>query len=124
MQNLYRNKNAVMKKILLLTVFLVTLVMLSGSYVQAADRCPGERFPQGNYCEGWRRGWYGERKAVSTQEEARRILREYFSSVKGARIGHIKERKWFFKAEIRGRDNELLDVVIIDKRTGRIRSVY
>ena len=40
------------------------------------------------------------------------------------RINNIKERKWFFEAEIRDKKNKLIDVVIVDKRTGRIRSIY
>jgi hypothetical protein len=86
--------------------------------------CWGGRFPHGNYCEGSEWGWYGERKEVRTQAEAKKILKQYFSSVKGARINNIKERKWFFEAEIRDKKNNVIDVVIIDKRTGRIRSIY
>jgi hypothetical protein len=112
-----------MKK-LLLTILLITFVVLSGSHARAADRCRGGRFPQGNYCEGSRWGWYGERNAVKSRAEAKKILSEYFSSVEGVKITFVKERRWFFEAEIRDKKNTLVDIVIIDKRTGRIRSIY
>ena len=88
------------------------------------DGCWGGRFPHGNYCEGSERGWYGERKSVRTQAEAKRVLMNYFSSYEGIKVFNIKERKWFFEAEIRDKKNKLIDVVIVDKRTGRIRSIY
>lgn len=113
-----------MKKIVSLAITAAAFVLFSVAPAPAADDCAGESFPHGNYCEGQGRGWYGERKAVRTEPEARRILREYFSSVKGVRIKNMKERRWFFEAEIRDKDNRLIDVVIIDKRSGRIRSIY
>ena len=113
-----------MKKLLLSTIFLLTFVVSNDSSAQAMNGCWGGRFPHGNYCEGSEWGWYGERIAVRTQAAARKILSEYFSSAEGVKIGNIKERKWFFEAEIRDKKNNLMDVVIIDKRTGRIRSIY
>jgi len=113
-----------MKKLLLSTIFLLTFVVLGASYAQAMNGCWGGRFPHGNYCEGSETGWYGERKSVRTQTEAIKIIKQYFSSVEGVRISNIKERKWFFEADIRDKENNVIDVVIIDKRTGRIRSIY
>jgi hypothetical protein len=48
---------------------------------------------------------------------------KYFSSGRET-IGEIKDRGLFFEVEIKGRDNRTVDRIIIDKRTGRIRSVY
>lgn len=113
-----------MKKVFLLQILLLSCILFSGSYAAAKDECQGERYPHGNYCEGKRWGWYGERTAIKSEAEAKNILSEYFSSVPGARIILIKERKWFFKAEIRDKRDNLIDIVIIDKRSGRIRSIY
>ncbi len=66
---------------------------------------------------------FGERRAITTHKEARAMLREYFST-KDVIIGEIIEKELFFEAEIRGKDNALIDKVIIDKRTGRVRSIY
>ena len=113
-----------MKKLLLSTIFLLTFVVSHDSSAQAMNGCWGTRFPHGNYCEGSEWGWYGERKSVRTQAEAKKILFEYFSSIEDVKITTIRERKWFFEAEIRDKKNNLIDIVIIDKRTGRIRSIY
>jgi hypothetical protein len=72
---------------------------------------------------GSRSGAYGEKKAVATAEDARKILREYFLK-KDVKIGEIKEKDLYFEAEIRDKNNKPIDTVIVDKRTGRIRSIY
>lgn len=77
----------------------------------------------GNYCSGPKWGWYGAKKSVRTADEIKKILQEYFKN-EPIVIGNIKEMKWFFEAEIKDKNNNLLDMVIVDKRTGRIRSIY
>ncbi len=83
------------------------------------DWCCG---PFGGYCKGSDWGWYGARKTVKTVEEARKILREYYMNA-DVKIGKVKERQGFFETEIRDKNDKLIDVVIVDKRTGRIRSI-
>jgi len=83
----------------------------------------GERYPYGHYYPGPRGGEYGQRKIIRTEAEARQMLMNYFSPQK-ATIGKIWEKGWFFEAEIRDIHNTPIDRVIIDKRTGRIRSIY
>ncbi len=39
-------------------------------------------------------------------------------------IGKITEREWYFEADIRDKTDNLVDRVIVDKRTSRIRSIY
>ena len=79
----------------------------------------GERSPYGSTNEGL----YGQRRVVVSKEDARRILKQYFFR-RNVKIGAIWERKFYFEAEIRDRKDNLLDIVLIDKRTGRIRSIY
>ena len=86
--------------------------------VRAADG-QGEKYPYG----GSQSGVYGEKKTVTTPGEARKLLRKYFSN-KNVKIGAIRETDLYFEAEIRDRNNNLIDKVIVDKRTGRIRSIY
>ena len=105
------------------TVTAAILVFLTAGLL-AAPACSvaGERpFRLSPYGEA--KGGYGEKKAVRSAPEARRIIREYFGG-KDVRIGEIREREWHYEAEIRDRHNKLVDRVIVDKRTGRIRSVY
>ncbi len=69
-----------------------------------------------------KKGRYGEKSTVMTEDKAREILKEYFQN--NVTIGKVKERKFYFEAEIRDKHGNLIDRVIIDRRTGRIRSVY
>lgn len=79
----------------------------------------GERSPYGSTNEGL----YGQRRVVLSKEDARRILKQYFFRI-NVKVGPIRERKFYFEAEIRDKRGYLLDIVLIDKRTGRIRSIY
>ena len=85
--------------------------------VGAGDRY-NRSYPYGESGRG-----YGERKAVSNSQHARKLLKDYYAG-RDVRIGDIRERELFFEADIRGRRGNLVDKVIIDKRTGRIRSMY
>ncbi len=98
----------------------VLLLAALVSPVFAEDRHYGHYgyYPYGEF----RRG-YGERRAVPNSGEARRMLRDYYYS-RDLRIGDIRERKLFYEAEIRDRRGVIVDRVIIDRRTGRIRSMY
>lgn len=78
-----------------------------------------ERGPYG----GSRRDSYGARRQVRNPDAARRSLNEYYGR-KDVRIGEIREREHYFQAEIRDGRGNVVDRVIIDKRSGRIRSIY
>lgn len=69
------------------------------------------------------RGKYGERRNVMTEDDAQRIMREYFPN-KDYKIGKVKKKKFYFEADITDKHGRMIDRVIIDERTGRIRSVY
>ncbi len=72
---------------------------------------------------GSKNGAYGEKKAVTTVKEALDAFREYFAK-RDVRIGEVRGKDLYFEADVRDRNNNLIDKVIIDKRTGRIRSIY
>jgi hypothetical protein len=84
--------------------------------------CAGDR-RNGSYLYGESGRGYGERKAVSNSQQAKRLLKDHYSG-RDVKIGDIRERELFFEADIRDRSGTLVDKVIIDKRTGRIRSMY
>ena len=69
-----------------------------------------------------KKGRYGEKSTVMNEAEARMILKEYFAN--NVTIGKVKKRKFYFEAEIRDKQGNPIDRVVIDRRTGRIRSVY
>ncbi len=68
------------------------------------------------------KGRYGERSTVMNEDAARGVLREYYQN--SATIGRIREKKHYFDAEIMDKEGRVVDRVIIDRRSGRIRSAY
>lgn len=95
----------------------VLMLLFTGSY--ARDRSS----PYGTYKRGTADSGYGEKRPVSSASEARRVLEGYFSG-KGVKVGKVREKDLFFEADIIDRNGEVVDRVIVDKRTGRIRSIY
>lgn len=132
------NRYTILNKFFWLITFLslsvnLTVVSLASSAGQAHDEaeqiCPDcprwqKIAPYGDYCPGSRRGWYGARKKVLNLKEAEIILTKYFSRYGDMKVVNIQERKRFFIAEIRDKNDSIVDIVILDKRTGRIRSIY
>jgi hypothetical protein len=73
---------------------------------------------------GKRRGdWYGARQPVLSVAEAERLLSNYFAGREYS-VSGVTEKKWGFTAVIVDKDNKVIDQVMIDKRSGRIRSLY
>jgi hypothetical protein len=72
---------------------------------------------------GPRGGGYGERRAVRSRGDAQRMLNDYYMR-RSMKIGPIREDRFYFEADILDRNNRFMDRVIIDKRSGRIRSIY
>lgn len=93
--------------------------------------------------KGWRRGWnsgqcppgapgwcgkrkgdrYGARQAVTSAQDAEQRLRQYFAD-QDATISGVTENHWHFQADVLDKDGKLIDRVIIDKRSGRVRSIF
>jgi hypothetical protein len=96
--------------------FFCSILSVSSAY---AGNVGDKRSPYGHS----KSSTYGEKKTVTTAEQAEDILQEYFSG-KEVMIGEIREKKLYFEADILGGDKKIIDSVIIDKRTGRIRSIY
>ncbi len=109
-----------MKKLLFATI--CAIAVYSSVDSGAAFAMNGWRGPFGGYCRGPEWGWYGARRAVKSAEEARRIVLEYYSG-DGIKLGGVRDRRLFYEVEINDKDGILVDVVIVDKRTGRIRSI-
>lgn len=114
-------------RILTFLLVIVELLMLPVvSFAQPRGRGWYEGMPYGQFCPGPRWGGpYGVRKPVRTVDEAKQVLQRYFSGCPHKMtVGKIEEKEWYFEAEIRDADGNLMDKTIVDKRTGRIRSIY
>lgn len=109
--------------ILILAIFLLLLLNISIFAQPGNSGWKGSKYHYGTYYADPRERCYGERKVIRDERDARKVLLRHFKHDREA-IGNIKDRNLFFEVEIRDRDNKTIDKVIIDKRTGRIRSVY
>lgn len=78
--------------------------------------------PYGGYCRGPRHGWYGALSPVKSAEKAKQLIIEFFSG--RVIVENLLERELFFEADVKSEKGVLIDIVIVDKRTGRIRSIY
>lgn len=76
--------------------------------------------PYGDYFTNC--GKYGICKTQMSQEDARKAMIEYYDK-KGFRINIEKTNGRFIKAKIMDND-KVVDIIIFDCRTGRIRSIY
>jgi hypothetical protein len=90
--------------------------------------CPPSMYrgmPYGHFCPGHGQGPYGKRRVVKTADEAKQLVEAYFSSLgQNVSVGRIEERRIFYFVEILNSDGALIDKAIVDRRTGRIRSIY
>lgn len=65
------------------------------------------------------------RRAVTTADEAKQVIERFYEARQNPVIvGRVMERRWFFLAEILDQNGKVSDEIIVDKRTGRIRSIY
>jgi hypothetical protein len=78
--------------------------------------------PFGDYCPRRHADHYGARQPLQTTDEAKHRLRLFFN-VPPAQITLRKEVRMGYIADITNADGSLFDRVIIDKRSGRIRSI-
>lgn len=78
--------------------------------------------PYGAYCPKRHADRYGARQPVHTAEDARERLLQLFGPDLVV-IQHIEERPRHFRAAITDKNGKLLDIIIIDRRSGRIRSI-
>ncbi len=108
------------------TVFLLlTFLTFPGLSYAQMGWCPmwRNRAPYGDYSPNSQWGWYGAKRPVKSAGEARKMLEEYLRGY-DVLIDPVKEKEWFFEAKIKDNNSTLLDILIVDKRTGRIRSIY
>jgi hypothetical protein len=107
--------------------FFITLLSLSGySYAQQVNQVPAECQPvYGDYWQSQKWGWYGARRPVKTPVEAKEILEKFFIHHKrDVKVVRITEKPHFFVAEMINKKGVIVDLILIDKRTGRMRSMF
>ena len=79
--------------------------------------------PYGGYCKGPRWGWYGAGRRVKTEQEVRELVAEFLVETEFT-PGVIRDKVTYFEVEVKDKGDEVVDLLIVDKRTCRIRSAY
>ncbi|MDD2851933.1 MAG: hypothetical protein PHY09_08560 [Desulfuromonadaceae bacterium] len=74
-------------------------------------------------CGKMRGDWYGARQSVATASEALGLIQNYFAG-QAVTVSGVIEKKWGYLADITDKSGVVVDRVLIDKRSGRIRSLY
>ncbi|HAM49471.1 MAG TPA: hypothetical protein DCP92_01760 [Nitrospiraceae bacterium] len=99
--------------------YLLSIVLFFFS-VTVAYGASNSVVPYGDYSQ-WCSA-YGTCRENLGPKEAEEAIEGYFAS-KGLRATNIRHKERFVEAEIY-RDNRLVDKILFDRKTGRIRSIY
>jgi len=104
-----------------LYVLLIILALLSGSWCSAyAWRYGKPVTPYGDFCPRCTK--YGSCKTIMTHEDAVKAMTDYYHE-KGLNVELENKGGRFIRAKIK-EDNSVIDIIIFDRRTGRVRSIY
>jgi len=76
--------------------------------------------PYGDYCPRCTK--YGACKTIMSHEDAKKAMIDYYQK-KGLDVELERKRGRFIRAKIKDKD-QVIDVIIFDRRTGRVRSIY
>lgn len=116
-----------MKKALLAVVMVLLLGPLSAIEAQQIQHPPPPVkhrgtviTPYGDFCSKCSK--YGRGGRPVRMQEAMAAVEAYFAR-KGLRVKHIRGTKRFLVIDIY-RGHELVDTILFDRRSGRLRSIY
>ena len=114
----------------ILTMFIIVVCAIAvGSECSQAQQKEEKKLEcpvYGEYSPSQRWGWYGAKRNIKTQVEAKELLEKILLEhmrIMHLQIGKIREKPRFYEADII-RQGVRIDIIIIDKRSGRIRSAY
>ncbi len=106
-------------------VLLFLFPFVEVAVAQQAKRAIVECQPvYGHYGRSYKWGWYGAPREVRTAVEAREIIEQILLQEKGIRVVRMREMMNFYVAELMNDRGMIVDLILIDKRTGRIRSMF
>lgn len=110
----------------LIKIFLILFFSVSVLYGQTKEEkdlnAPSST-PYGGFKFDKKKGRYGKPFLVNSKEEAIDLLKSYYGDAK-IKVGEIEERRRFFIIEILDEHDNLIDVILINKKSGRLRSIF
>ena len=118
-----RWKPAMKKLILIASIIFIASLSLPDDVFAMMHGQGRHMGPYGGYCKGPRWGWYGAGRRIKTEGEVRELLAEFLTGTDLV-VGEIRDQETYFEVQIRDNAGELVDLLIVDKRTCRIRSAY
>ncbi|UCH45068.1 MAG: hypothetical protein JSV11_12360 [Nitrospiraceae bacterium] len=95
----------------------VMFLLVSESYTEDEKK---PVTPYGDSCDLCSK--YGICKSVMSHEQAHRALMKYYHS-KGLIVEVDRKNGRFIRAKVREKD-KVVDIIIFDRRSGRVRSIY
>ncbi|MEW6602074.1 MAG: hypothetical protein AB1499_13965 [Nitrospirota bacterium] len=102
-------------------IFLIVLALLSGVWYEvSAWRIGRPVTPYGDFCPACTK--YGSCKTIMTHDAAKKAMIDYYRA-KGLNVELEKKSGRFIRAKII-EENRVIDVIIFDRQTGRVRSIY
>ena len=108
-----------MRKLILLIIIMVFLSMpVFGTLALAEEHSPVT--PYGDFCRHC--SHYGICRDTMSPRDSRKAMIDYYHD-KGLDVEIENIRGRFVKAKIKDK-GEVVDIIIFDRRTGRIRSIY
>jgi hypothetical protein len=104
-----------------MAVFIIILALLSVAWPGAyAWRLGKPVTPYGDFCPHCTK--YGSCKTIMSHEDAKKAMKNYYRK-KGLNVELENRGERFIRARIK-EDDKVIDVIIFDRRTGRVRSIY
>ena len=79
--------------------------------------------PYGGYCRGPKWGWYGAGRHVRTEKEVKDLVSDFLDET-DLTVGEIRDEETYFEVDIMNKEGEVVDLIIVDKRSCRMRSAY
>jgi hypothetical protein len=104
---------------LIIPVFLLVLLLIFAP-VSSGARHGRYVTPYGDFCREC--GQYGTCKNMMKPGDSRKALIDYFKE-KGLEVEVLRVKGRFIKANIKD-SGEIVDIIIFDRKNGRIRSIY
>ncbi len=106
-------------KLLMVFICSLGLIFLNGPGPSAFSG-QKEVTPYGDYCS--RMSHYGKHKSIIDLKHAEEALKHYYGE-KGLDIDVVSREGRFIKVHVIDK-HAVVDIIIFDRRTGRVRSVY
>jgi hypothetical protein len=106
-------------KIMLAAAFTLSLLFTQSGTVMAGNSTETST-PYGDYCRKY--SHYGKNRIVHDYKHAEKALIHYYDK-KGLEVKPLNRRGRFIKVNII-KDDKIVDIILFDRYTGRIRSIY